>query len=316
MPKHRNRIAAIDMGTNSFHLVIVELKQNGSFVLLDREREVLRLGSQKGKDLSLISKDETIRAVQIIKNFVNLANHYNAKIKAIATSAVREASNQKEFVDIIYDQTGVTVEVVDGRTEASLIFLGIKKALPIDDKKVICVDIGGGSTEFMYAMNGKLQFAESVKIGAVRLSKLFFPDFIVSEKAIKECSDYVQNQILSNNKIKTDVDVDFGVGVSGTVETIYYLSEVEGIKKNKLSLNNYQFSNKDLEKYYETIINLKTPAERASIPGMESKRADIIPAGMIILKKIFDLFKLEKMKVSEYALREGIILNTAEKMLV
>lgn len=311
--KNTNRIAAIDMGTNSFHLVIVEMKKDGSFIFIDREREVIRLGSQKGKDLSFISEEETERAVKILTDFVKLAKHYNAKVRAISTSAVREAKNQKEFVDTILNKTGVTVEVIDGRTEARLIFLGIKNALPIDNKKVLCVDIGGGSTEFIYAVNGKINFAESVKIGAVRLSKLFFPDYIITDESVKQCSDYVEKQILNNKNIITNVDIDFGVGSSGTVDTIYNLSQAKRVHEKNYPSNGYIFSKEEFEKHYYTIINLRTSAERAFIPGMEAKRADIIPAGMIILKKIFELFKIQNMVISDYALREGIVLDTAGK---
>ena len=311
--KNTNRIAAIDMGTNSFHLVIVEMKKDGSFIFIDREREVIRLGSQKGKDLSFISEEETERAVKILTDFVKLAKHYNAKVRAISTSAVREAKNQKEFVDTILNKTGVTVEVIDGRTEARLIFLGIKNALPIDNKKVLCVDIGGGSTEFIYAVNGKINFAESVKIGAVRLSKLFFPDYIITDESVKQCSDYVEKQILNNKNIITNVDIDFGVGSSGTVDTIYNLSQANRVHEKNYPSNGYIFSKEEFEKHYSTIINLRTSAERALIPGMEAKRADIIPAGMIILKKIFELFKIQNMVISDYALREGIVLDTAGK---
>lgn len=311
--KNTNRIAAIDMGTNSFHLVIVEMKKDGSFIFIDREREVIRLGSQKGKDLSFISEEETERAVKILTDFVKLAKHYNAKVRAISTSAVREAKNQKEFVDTILNKTGVTVEVIDGRTEARLIFLGIKNALPIDNKKVLCVDIGGGSTEFIYAVNGKINFAESVKIGAVRLSKLFFPDYIITDESVKQCSDYVEKQILNNKNIITSVDIDFGVGSSGTVDTIYNLSQANRVHEKNYPSNGYIFSKEEFEKHYYTIINLRTSAERAFIPGMEAKRADIIPAGMIILKKIFELFKIQNMVISDYALREGIVLDTAGK---
>ena len=312
--KESPRIAAIDMGTNSFHLVIVEVEEDGSLNFLDRERVVLRLGSQKGNDLSMISEDETNRAVKILSNFSDLAKFYKAKIRAIATSAVREAKNQKDFVETIFSKTGVNVEVIEGKDEAKLIFGGIKKALPIKDKKVLCLDIGGGSTEFIYAENEKIIFAESVKIGAVRLSKLFFPDFIINDEAVKKCSDYVEEKIIRNKNILTNIDIDFSVGVSGTVDTIFHLSKAEEFEDKNLSLNGYSFSKETLQKYYNKIIALKTPVERIAVPGMEAKRADIIPAGMIILNKIFSLFNINQMVVSEYALREGIIFDTIENI--
>lgn len=311
----QNRIAAIDIGTNSFHLVIVEVKQDGSFDFLDRERVVLRLASQKGKDLSIISADEIKKAIETLNNFAKLAKFYKAKIRAVATSAVRESINQQEFINAVFENTGVKVEVIDGREEARLIFLGIKKALPLENKKVLCVDIGGGSTEFIYAVNGKIEFAESVKIGAVRLSKLFFPEFLIKEDSVLNCSNYVEKLIKENQNINTNIKIDFGVGVSGTVDTIYNLSQVKKYKIVKEQLNGYSFYKEEFEEHYNKIISLKSPEERVKYPGMEAKRADIIPAGMIILKRIFELFTLNEMVVSEFALREGIVIDTFEKII-
>jgi exopolyphosphatase/guanosine-5'-triphosphate,3'-diphosphate pyrophosphatase len=103
------------------------------------------------------------------------------------------------------------------------------------------------------------------------------------------------------------------VGSSGTVDTIYNLSQAKRVHEKNYPSNGYIFSKEEFEKHYYTIINLRTSAERALIPGMEAKRADIIPAGMIILKKIFELFKIQNMVISDYALREGIVLDTAGK---
>ena len=120
-------------------------------------------------------------------------------------------------------QTGIKVEIIEGTEEARLIFLGMKNALPINDKSVLGIDIGGGSTEFIYGVNGKPVFAESIKIGAVRLSKKFFPNFIITESSIKECSEYVEEQIKLNQNIDCNINFDFAVGSSGTIDTICML---------------------------------------------------------------------------------------------
>lgn len=111
--KTNNRIAAIDIGTNSFHLVIVDVQPDGSFKLLDKQREVIRLGSHKGEDLSLISEGEIEKAIDILKNYKMLAEHYGASIRAVATSAVREADNKDKFVKAIKEKTNIDIEVVD-----------------------------------------------------------------------------------------------------------------------------------------------------------------------------------------------------------
>lgn len=305
-----NHFAAVDMGTNSFHLIIVKVKEDGSFKMVDREREVIRLGLHEGKNLSVISDDEIVHSIEVLSKFKRLAATYSAPIRAVATSAVRESVNKKEYVEKILKTTGIAIEVINGNEEAVLIFEGIKKAIPLEDKKAFCTDIGGGSTELIYSNSGDINFAESIKIGAVRLSKKFFPDYITYKPMVKACEEYVEARIKANKKIKTDINFDVAIGSSGTVQAaanmIYYLRN-GNIKKN---LNKFSFNRSELKKITEEVLTAKTPKERLNIKGMETKRADIIPAGLIILNKIFDLFKINQISLSDYALREGIILDT------
>jgi exopolyphosphatase / guanosine-5'-triphosphate,3'-diphosphate pyrophosphatase len=308
-----NYLAAVDLGTNSFHLIIVKVKKDGSLKIIDREKEVIRLGSHKGEDLSIISEDEIRLSVETLKRFKKTAETYNAKLRAVATSAVRESKNGEIFTEQVFKQTGIKVEVIKGHQEAELIFLGAKKALELDDKKVLCLDVGGGSTEFINGINGEALFAESVKIGSVRLSKKFFPNFALSEKSIKACSDYVENAIKSNHKIKLKADFNFAVGTSGTIQAVAsIIRALKGMRSVK-KLNGYTFNKDDFQKAYEIVMKGKTVEERKLIKGMELKRADIIPAGMIILSKIIEMFNVNEIKISDYALREGIILEMLEK---
>jgi exopolyphosphatase/guanosine-5'-triphosphate,3'-diphosphate pyrophosphatase len=274
---------------------------------------VIRLGSQKGRNLSLISDGEINKAVNIISNFSNIAKKYNAKIRAVATSAVREAKNQKAFIESVNNKTGIQVEVIEGSKEARLIFEGIKHAIDVKNKKVLCVDIGGGSTEFIYAINEEIIFVESVKIGAVRLSKLFFPDFVIDDENVKQCCDYVIRQILEHKNIKTNIEFDFAIGSSGTVDTIYNLMNITTNKSIRKKMNGFTFNKKDFDLQYEKVMKYKTSIERLNVPGLEARRADIIPAGLIILKTIFELFNIKKMMISDYALREGIVFDTLER---
>lgn len=309
MDKKNNRIAAIDIGTNSFHLIIAELSKNKKIKLLDRERVFLRIGNDKQNGLSYISSQDTVKATNVLLNFKHLAEVHKAKISAVATSAVREASNNKDFVKSIFKQTGIKIDIIDGRTEAKLIFLGMKNALPLENSSVLGIDIGGGSTEFIYGLNNKLKYAESVKVGAVRLSNLFFPKYRITRTSVTNCENYVEDLIRKQIDLKVFSNLDFAVGSSGTVDTICLVksNQTDGIVRKKL--NGYEFTKDDFENIYDLIMNLKTPEDRSLVPGLESKRADIIPAGLIILKKIFQLFQLNKMVLSEYALREGVVFK-------
>lgn len=308
-----NRIAAIDIGTNSFHLVIVEVQNDGKFKLLDKQREVIRLGSHKGEDLSFISEGEIEKAIDILKNYKMLAEHYGASIRAVATSAVREADNKDKFVKTVKEKTTIDIEVIDGRTEARLIFYGIMNAVDVSDKNVFCLDIGGGSSEFIYAEKNKPSITESVKIGAVRLSKKFFPDYILKKEAVEACHSYVEAQISYIKYLIEGKKIDQVIGASGTIVAAAILVQELFNKPKRKSINKLTFTAEELNHVYREVMNRKTPAERISLPGMELKRADIIPAGLIILKTIFDEFEIKNIILSEYALREGIIYDSILK---
>lgn len=309
MNKKSNRIAAIDIGTNSFHLIIAEISKNREIKLLDRERVFLRIGNDKQNGLSIISTQDTATAANVLLNFKHLADLHKAKIFAVATSAVREASNNKDFIKLIFKQTGIKINIIDGKTEAKLIFLGMKNALTLQKFNILGIDIGGGSTEFIYAVNNKVKYAESVKIGAVRLSNLFFPKYRITKTSVTKCENYVEQSIRQQIDLKVFNKIDFAVGSSGTVDTICLVKSYQTDGTIRKKLNGYEFTKDEFANVYALIMNLKTPEERSLIPGLESKRADIIPAGLIILKKIFQLFQVNKMVLSEYALREGVVLK-------
>ena len=307
-------LAALDLGTNSFHLIIVKIDKSGSFKVIDRERETIRLGSGSGYDLKWISPEEIEKAVTILKRFKKLVELYDAEPKAVATSAVREADNNEEFTNKVYKETGIEVEVINGKKEAGLIYLGAQYALSLKDKKVLCVDIGGGSSEFILGDNGEIIFAESVKLGAVRLSKKFFPDFILTEQSIKSCEEYIEQQLLANSKINSSDTFEIAVGASGTLLSIAALIHYSRDNSPLKSLNGFSFSLEELKKITSVVLERKTVEVRKLIKGMELKRADIIPAGLLILNKTFELFKLNSMTISEYGLREGVIVEMVNKI--
>jgi Ethanolamine utilization protein EutJ (predicted chaperonin) len=165
-------LAAVDMGTNSFHMVVVRADKQGRFQLMDTEKEDVRLGSGS-PDLSVITPDAEDRALAALKRFKILAETRNAEMRVVATSAVREARNRQTFVRRVLDSVGLQVEVLAGTEEACLIYQGVLQALPVYDKTVLVVDIGGGSTEFVLGNSGKPIYATSLKLGHIRLSQQF-----------------------------------------------------------------------------------------------------------------------------------------------
>jgi len=305
--------AAVDMGTNSFHMIIATLREDGSIKIIDREKQVIRLGSHKGVELSFISDEETELAIDVLSKFKRLADSYGAKFRAVATSAVREALNRREFIDKVQLTAGITVEVINGKDEASLIYLGAEKALTLADKNVLCIDIGGGSTELINVDKTEVIFAESIKIGAVRLSKHFFPDYKLDPDRITRCGSFIEGLLEESIGKYSKLNFDLVVGTSGTIEALASMILKKKKRKIPKSLNSESFSLSELKEISAVILSAETTEKRLKLPGMEEKRADIIPAGLLILTKIFELFNIKQMKISAFALREGIILEMIKK---
>lgn len=302
------KIAAIDIGSNSFHLIIAQPLPNGKLEIIYRDREVLRLSENFINGSMIISEPHIKRSVTVLRKFISAAEQYDAEIFAVATSSVRESSNQNEFLRHIFDYTRIKIKVINGDDESKLIYSGIVNSINIHNKKCLCVDIGGGSTEFIYAENNNIISTESIKIGAVRLTQKFFPDFMLNENLILACKNWVENKIFElKNKLK-DVEIDCFIGTSGTVLTIgnMLLSE---INRNLDGLNNFKISKIDLSKIEQIILSAETLEERKKIVGLDEKRADVFPAGIIILSTIFEQFKIKEMIISEYSMREGIIFD-------
>jgi exopolyphosphatase/guanosine-5'-triphosphate,3'-diphosphate pyrophosphatase len=310
--KHPKVVSAIDVGSNSFHMIIAEVTGK-SFNIIRREREVIRLGTWKEGDEKIISEEEINHAASILGKFRMLSDSYRSKIRAIATSAVRDASNNWEFIDKIYSRTGIKIEVIPGEREAELIFAGVKKALMLGNKDTLCLDIGGGSTELVYYANGKTVVAQSFKLGAVRLTKKFFPGCITNNSSVALCSEFIEEQFNENKKINYDIPFEVAAGSSGTIQNaasiIYFGAKNKILRK----LNKFSFTSEELNEVVDFVLSCKTTKDRLRIGGIEGKRADILPAGLLILKKAFDLFNIRDMVLSEYALREGIILEVIKK---
>ncbi len=163
--------------------------------------------------------------------------------------------------------------------------------------------------------NDEIIFGESIKIGAVRLSKKFFPGFILTDDRIAECLKFIEEQIKSNKQLNFNEQFDIAVGASGTILAVAGMIKYRKSGKKAKSLNGFVFTREELEKVTDEILERKTPEQRVNIEGMEYKRADIIPAGLLILNIIFELFNIKKMVISEFALREGVVLSMVEKDL-
>lgn len=326
-----NRLAAIDIGTSSIHLVIADIfPETGKFKILGREREMVRLGSGSG-DMKFLSKEAIGRGLDTLNRYKALADAANAPVRAIATSAVREAINRNDFIDLVRDYTGINVEVASGVEEARYIYLGVLQALPVYDKKILLIDIGGGSTEFLIGQRGEIFYDDSIKLGAVRLTHKFFDSDEVNSKAVKECRKYIKGMmspvireirkicerseaIPSMEPASVNSRFEQAVGCSGTVVSAAAMINARRNGEDEKRLNNFTFTRKELFEIVDEIIEAGTVKRIAKLPGLYPERADIILAGALVLEQIFKELDLKTLTVSEFALREGIILDSIEKL--
>ncbi len=309
-------LAAIDIGTNSFHLIVVKTDEKGSFKILTREKEVVRLG-KSSKDMKYISPDAVFRAVNTLKRFKLICDSFNAEVRAVATSAVREALNGEDFISEILHKTGIKIEVVSGYEEARLIYLGVLQALPVFKKKILLIDIGGGSTEMLIGEKGEVIYANSTKIGAVRLTERFFPDKRFTPDAVEEAKMYTKSALYPVLRRIKEYSYDTVIGSSGTITTlgsmIYFLNNPES--EDELYLNNFIYDRDSLYHIAKKITKCLNVKQIEELRGLDVQRADIITAGTIILEQIFSELDINRITISNYALREGIILDTVDKIL-
>jgi exopolyphosphatase / guanosine-5'-triphosphate,3'-diphosphate pyrophosphatase len=307
-------LAAIDIGTNSFHLIVAKVDDNGIIKVLTRDKETVRLG-KSSTDMKYISEEAMQRGLSTLKRFKLICDSYKAEIRAVATSATREALNKNEFITKVFQETGMQIEVVSGFEEARLIYSGVLQALPVFKEKILLIDIGGGSTEFLAGEKGKVLYANSIKIGAVRLTEKYFPDGKFKKENIESARLYVKsmiNHIVRDLKEYKFVSV---IGTSGTITNIGMMinAEENGTAAENFTYNNFTYDAGSFSRISKKILRCEKVQELKEIKGLDSDRTDIISAGTVILEQIISELKIKTITLSNFALREGIIFDTISK---
>ncbi|MGJ5672648.1 MAG: HD domain-containing protein [Nostochopsis sp.] len=311
--KQQRIIAAIDLGTNSLHMVIVRIETTlPAFSIIGREKETVRLG-----DRDLVTgclKAEVIeRAIACLRRFQEVAKTFNAEtIIAVATSAVREAPNGKEFLQKVEVELGLSIDLISGPEEARRIYLGVLSGMEFNNQPHVIVDIGGGSTELILGDTHQARTLTSTKIGAVRLTNELINSDPINNTEFQYLQAYARG-MLERSVEEILANLEYGeqprlVGTSGTIETLAMINAREKLGFVPSTLNGYQFSLKDLREWVNRLRKM-TNVERATIPGMPEKRSEVILAGAVILQEAMNLLGLEAIAVCERALREGVIVD-------
>jgi len=311
---HKNQmIAAIDIGTNSLHMVVVEIEATlPSFTIIAREKETVRLG-----DRNLITgelKPEVMsKAIACLGRFKTLAHSLGVdSIVAVATSAVRESPNGKDFLHQVETEVGLSVDLISGPEEARRIYLGVLSGMEFNNKSHIIIDIGGGSTELILGDSEEPRSLTSTKVGAVRLTGELVKSDPISESEFKYLQAYARGMLERaveeiQGKLKIG-DSPQLIGTSGTIETIATIHAREKLGLVPSTLNGYQFSLQDLRTWVNRLRKM-TNVERGAIAGMPEKRSEVILSGAVILQEAMTLLGVESLTVCERSLREGVIVD-------
>jgi exopolyphosphatase/guanosine-5'-triphosphate,3'-diphosphate pyrophosphatase len=305
------RIGAIDMGSNSFHLLVVDAHPDGSFDTLLREKEMLRLGEVVARN-GTIPPDDVERIIETMSRFATMAASAGAtELVACATSAMREADNSGAIVDLVREETGVHVEVISGRQEARLIFSAIRESVALEPGPAVCLDLGGGSLEVMVGDNAGLLWSTSVHLGAARLAAQLIsedPPSAADLRAIKARVTEVLEPIAAD---VASFEPKLMVGTSGTFLDLVRMATAARGDTVPLSVNQLAASRRDLVAVHERIVSVPGP-QRAKLAGLDARRVDQIAAGSQLLITAMKLFGFEELMVGEWALREGMVLDAID----
>jgi exopolyphosphatase/guanosine-5'-triphosphate,3'-diphosphate pyrophosphatase len=301
------RIAAIDLGTNSFHAVLVDIYPDGSFRTVDKLKEMVIL-AEKGLE-DRLSPEAMDRGLEALKRIKFLCDSHNVEnILAYATSAIREAENGGDFIKEVGEQVGIRVRAISGKMEAEMIGLAIRHSVVLGNEMVLIADIGGGSVEFIIGNKKEFIYYNSLKLGVARMAAAFVGSDPINQKDIKKLQKHFDKELSEVLNLAKKHKVKTIIGSSGTMENIGDMVAGRNSITATRSLNELEFSADDFKDFYSDFIKLDKK-QRLKEKALEEKRADIINPGMVLLKFLVDKFNIENIKISEGALREGMILN-------
>ncbi len=306
-------LAAIDIGTNSIHMVVVKINgQLRSFTIIAKEKDTVRLGD-RAPDTGNLTPEAMARSMAALQRCQDLALSMKVDhVIAVATSATREAANGQEFLAKIEAELGIVVNLISGQEEARRIYLGVLSGLDFQEQPHMIVDIGGGSTELILADTHEARFLSSTKVGAVRLTQDFVHTDPISKQEFKVLQAYIRGMLERpvdelNSYLQTGEKPRL-VGTSGTIETLAIIHALESQGVEPSPLNGYQVNLKDLESLLNRFVSMDYQ-QRFDVPGMSDKRAEIIVAGTTILVEAMKLLEIESITICERALREGVIVD-------
>lgn len=308
-----SRLASLDLGTNTFRLLIADLSDEGIVTPLLRKRVITRLGEGFHKD-GTIQPHAADRAGKALLSFSTVLNDYQVeKVFAVATSVVREAANGETITHNLYKQTGLPIRTLTGIEEAHLTLKGVFSVLQDTTKLSLVVDIGGGSTELILSEDTLPIKTDSINLGVVHLAEQLITSDPPSEQDLSLLHEQIRKSLSANSVAQYLAAGSSSqhplslIGTAGTVTTLAAMDQ-RLTDYDPLKINNYPLSRTTLQTMYTQLTTLPL-RERASIPGLEKGREDLIIPGTAILIEIMNRFHCTSLIVSDAGLLEGVLLE-------
>jgi exopolyphosphatase/guanosine-5'-triphosphate,3'-diphosphate pyrophosphatase len=305
------RLASIDVGSNSIHMVVAQADADGGITTLWRLKEPVGLGRLSFPSHRL-STEAMDRAVGVLGRFQQSAHQREAeKIVAVATSAVREAQNGGDLIERVRRELGLHIRIVSAREEARLIYLAVRHALKMRGQSHLIVDIGGGSVEFVVGDDSHVHMLESRKLGAARMTAQFVHSDPISPEDLRQLRRHYAKELESLCQQIRELRPAKVIGTSGTLEN---LASLCGSEANGNGHAPQTIERPRMEKLLAQLLESRSK-DRARIRGLDDQRKDQIVAGAVLVSELFERLSLRRLEICPFALREGILLDYLSRHL-
>ncbi len=305
------RLAVMDLGTNTFHLLITDEKGNEIF----HREDAVKLG-EGGINKGNIEPAAFRRGLEVMKQYQEDISKYNVQeIKAIATSALRNAANGRDFVSQVSAGAGINIEIIDGNIEAEYIYKGVNAAGCLSAKNSLVLDIGGGSVEFVICNEDKILWKQSVEVGAARLMDKFQGEDPITINSINALNEYLTEHLQDFLNASSKLKVDNIIGTSGSFESYAELAECANGKSFDPKKNrNYYFKETDIKKVLDNIIS-SSHQQREAMQVIIPVRIDMIVSAALVTRFVMKKLNTKEVIMTTNSLKEGVLADMVDSNL-
>ncbi len=304
------RVGTIDIGTNSMRLLVADYLEG---TIKNRKKYVntTRIGQGVDKE-GFIQEEALERNLKALEEFYNLSKEEGCeKIYCMGTSALRDAKNGNLFVELAKARTGIDVEVIDGKEESFLGFSGVLQGIE-DKDKILVIDIGGGSTEFIVGGENGIEFSKSENVGALRMTEKFLKEDPINKDEIISMEEFIEKEINQTIEYIKQKNIKKVIGIGGTITSVSAMNqELEVYSMDKI--HNSVVNKSEIDNILQKLIKM-TLDDKKLLKGLQPKRADIITAGVKILEIIMNKLEISQIIISEYDNLEGLMCQKSKNM--